>query len=397
MKLQNILNNTDLPKTSDLVIIGGGVIGCSIAMHLSKTGFGSITLLEKNAISSGATSKSGAMIREFYQTDFLIEMAKESKTFFEKSDINFIKNGRIYLFSKENTDSVNNNAKLNQNLGVNIEVIDKDQIKKLIPEVNTNDVSLGLFEPEAGYVDSVETTYKFAQTGIDNGVQIFTNTTAESIELTKNGIQSINTNKGKIKTKIIINASGAWANYINKSVNENLPIFALRVQQVILKANLAVKPMNYCLMDYSKGTYLRPDYGNTYIAGEELGFEENDIVSPDYYNQSSDHDVISEYKSRIVSRLPSFDNSIIKSGHAAIYDMTPDENPILGASPKIKGLFYAVGFSGHGFKLSPTIGKMISELITKGKPDPILKKFNVTRFTLKNLILPKFPIKNPNN
>ena len=377
MKLQNILNNTNLPKTSDIVIIGGGVIGCSIAMHLSKTGFGSITLLEKNAISSGATSKSGAMIREFYQTDFLIEMAKESKIFFEKSDINFIKNGRIYLFSKENTDSVNNNAKLNQNLGVNIEVIDKDQIKKLIPEVNINDVSLGLFEPEAGYVDSVETTYKFAQTGIDNGVQIFTNTTAESIELTKNGVQSINTNKGKIKTKIIINASGAWANYINKSVNENLPIFALRVQQVILKANLAVKPMNYCLMDYSKGTYLRPDYGNTYIAGEELGFEENDIVSPDYYNQSSDHDVISEYKSRIVSRLPSFDNSIIKSGHAAIYDMTPDENPILGASPKI--------------------GKMISELITKGKPDPILKKFNVTRFTLKNLILPKFPIKNPNN
>ena len=203
MKLQNILNNTDLPKTSDIVIIGGGVIGCSIAMHLSKTGFGSITLLEKNAISSGATSKSGAMIREFYQTDFLIEMAKESKTFFEKSDINFIKNGRIYLFSKENTDSVNNNAKLNQNLGVNIEVIDKDQIQTLIPEVNANDISLGLFEPEAGYVDSVETTYKFAQTGIDNGVQIFTNTTAESIELTKNGVQSINTNKGKIKTKLL--------------------------------------------------------------------------------------------------------------------------------------------------------------------------------------------------
>ena len=397
MKLQNILNNTNLPKTSDIVIIGGGVIGCSIAMHLSKTGFGSITLLEKNAISSGATSKSGAMIREFYQTDFLIEMEKESRKFFEKSDINFIKNGRIYLFSKENNESVNNNAKMNKSLGVNIEVIDKDQIEKLIPEVNTNDISLGLFEPEAGYVDSVETTYEFAQNGIDNGVQIFTNTRAESIELNKNGVQSINTNNGKIKTKIIINASGAWANYINKSVNENLPIFALRVQQVILKANLAVKPMNYCLMDYSKGTYLRPDYGNTYIAGEELGYEENDIVSPDYYNQSSDHDVISGYKSRIVSRLPSFDNSIIKSGHAAIYDMTPDANPILGASPKIKGLFYAVGFSGHGFKLSPSIGKMISELIINGKTDSILKKFNLTRFTLKNLILPKFPIKNPNN
>ena len=141
MKLQDILNKTNLPKVSDIVIIGGGVIGCSIAMHLAKMGSRSITLLEKNAISSGATSRSGAMIREFYQTDFLIEMAKESRKFFEKSDINFIKNGRIYLFSKENNESVNNNAKLNKNLGVNIEVIDKDQIEKLIPEVNTNDIS----------------------------------------------------------------------------------------------------------------------------------------------------------------------------------------------------------------------------------------------------------------
>lgn len=397
MKLQDILNKINLPKASDIVIIGGGVIGCSIAMQLSKMSFGSITLLEMNAISSGATSKSGAMIREFYQIDFLIEMAKESKKFFEQSDINFIKNGRIYLFSKENTDSAYNNAILNKKLGVNIDVIDIKQIKNLIPEVNIDDISIGLFEPEAGYVDSVETTYKFAQNAINNGVQIFTNTKAESIEINKNGIQAIKTNKGKIKTKMIINASGAWANYINKSVDENLPIFALRVQQVILKANPAVVPMHYCLMDYSKGTYLRPDYGQTYIAGEELGFEQNDIVSPDYYNQSSDHDVITEYKSRIVSRLPSFDNSIIKSGHAAIYDMTPDANPILGASSKIKGLFYAVGFSGHGFKLSPIVGNMIAELITKEKTDPILKKFNLSRFALKNLILPKFPIKNPNN
>ena len=92
----------------------------------------SIILLEMNAISSGATSKSGAMIREFYQIDFLIEMAKESKKFFEQSDINFIKNGRIYLFSKENNDSVYNNATLNKNLGVNIDVIDIKQIKNLI-------------------------------------------------------------------------------------------------------------------------------------------------------------------------------------------------------------------------------------------------------------------------
>ena len=124
MKLQDILNKINLPKASDIVIIGGGVIGCSIAMQLSKMSFGSITLLEMNAISSGATSKSGAMIREFYQIDFLIEMAKESKKFFEQSDINFIKNGRIYLFSKENTDSAYNNAILNKKLGVNIDVIE---------------------------------------------------------------------------------------------------------------------------------------------------------------------------------------------------------------------------------------------------------------------------------
>jgi sarcosine oxidase subunit beta len=394
MKLQDTLNQNNLPTKSDVVIIGGGIIGCSIAMFLSTKGVNSITLIEMNSLSSGATHKSGAMIREFYQTDFLIEMAKESKKLFEKTEIKINKNGRLYLFSKENKEIVEQNVKLNQDHGVNLEILSTEQIEKLIPNINLSNVEIGFLEPNAGYVDSVDSTYYFANEALNNGVGIFTHTKVESIEVKNDKIKSVTTDKGKIETSIVVNAAGAWANYINKSTNENLPIFALRVQQALVKSNSYFDPFKYCLMDYVNGTYMRPDDGNSYIIGEELGFEQSDIVSPDFYNQSADENIILNHKLKIENRLPRFKDSILKGGHAALYDMTPDANPILGKSTKIKGLFYAVGFSGHGFKLSPIIGKLLSELIVENIKDPLLDKFNLTRFTIKNLIKPKFPFKN---
>ena len=394
MKLQDTLNQNNLPTKSDVVIIGGGIIGCSIAMFLSTKGVNSITLIEMNSLSSGATHKSGAMIREFYQTDFLIEMAKESKKLFEKTEIKINKNGRLYLFSKENKEIVEQNVKLNQDHGVNLEILSTEQIEKLIPNINLSNVEIGFLEPNAGYVDSVDSTYYFANQALNNGVEIFTHTKVESIEVKNDKIKSVTTDKGKIKTSIVVNAAGAWANYINKSTNENLPIFALRVQQALVKSNSYFDPFKYCLMDYVNGTYMRPDDGNSYIIGEELGFEQSDIVSPGFYNQSADENIILNHKLKIENRLPKFKDSILKGGHAALYDMTPDANPILGKSTKIKGLFYAVGFSGHGFKLSPIIGKLLSELIAENTKDPLLDKFNLTRFTIKNLIKPKFPFKN---
>ena len=394
MKLQDTLNQNNLPTKSDVVIIGGGIIGCSIAMFLSTKGVNSITLIEMNSLSSGATHKSGAMIREFYQTDFLIEMAKESKKLFEKTEIKINKNGRLYLFSKENKEIVEQNVRLNQDHGVNLEILSTDQIEKLIPNINLSNVEIGFLEPNAGYVDSVDSTYYFANQALNNGVKIFTHTKVESIEVKNDKIKSVTTDKGKIETSIVVNAAGAWANYINKSTNENLPIFALRVQQALVKSNSYFDPFKYCLMDYVNGTYMRPDDGNSYIIGEELGFEQSDIVSPGFYNQSADENIILNHKLKIENRLPRFKDSILKGGHAALYDMTPDANPILGKSTKIKGLFYAVGFSGHGFKLSPIIGKLLSELIAENIKDPLLDKFNLTRFTIKNLIKPKFPFKN---
>ena len=334
------------------------------------------------------------MIREFYQNDFLIEMAKESKKLFEKSTIKINKSGRLYLFSEENKSLVEKNVELNQKLGVNIDILSKEKIEKFIPDINLNNIEIGFFEPNAGYVDSVESTYYFAKQAQNNGVNICTQTKLESIELNKNKIKSVTTNKGTIQTNKIINATGAWANYINKSVDENLPIFALRVQQAFLKMNSYFDPIKYCLMDYVNGTYMRPDLGNNYIVGEELGFEQSDIVSPDYYNKSCDNDVIANYKSKIENRIHRFKQSILKGGHAALYDMTPDSNPIIGKSHKIENLYYAVGLSGHGFKLAPIIGKLLSDLIVDNKTDSLLEKFQASRFTINKLITPQYPFKN---
>ena len=207
-------------KNYDFLIIGGGVNGTSIAMHLSEMGIGSVALLEKKGLATGATGRSGAMIREHYLTPELVRMSSKARSFFEQwpaeygYEINFHKTGRILLFGENDANSARKNADMNRREGVSIETLDTKAVSKMIPDAVLEDIELALFEPEAGYADPVATTYAFASEAIKNGADIYTDCEVTGIMTQGDRVTGVSSNKGIFETAVVINVTGTWANIL---------------------------------------------------------------------------------------------------------------------------------------------------------------------------------------
>ena len=385
----------------DFLIIGGGVNGTSIAMHLAKMGIGSVAVLEKKGLATGATGRSGAMIREHYLTPELVRMSSQARKFFEEwpeehgYDINFRKTGRILLFGENDAGSARNNAKMNRAEGVPIETLDAKNVAEMIPDAVLDDIETALFEPEAGYADPVATTYSFASEAIKYGAEIYTDCEVTSIRTRGNRVVGVSTNNGTFDADVVINVTGPWANILLNPLGEELPIEPIRVQMVHMRRPPSLKNLETIVIDHTCGAYYRSDGSPNTLIGGEAPEDMMEITDPNNFGLNADHIFIQRYWSRINRRFPEFRNAICRGGYGSLYDMTPDGNPIVDKSSTIKNLYNVAGFSGHGFKLSPVIGHIVSSFVSGNGPDnEYLNMFKKDRFTTGNQIVPDFPYGN---
>ena len=385
--------------TADVVIIGGGVNGASIAYHLSRMDVGEIILVEKKHLASGATGRSGAMIREHYQHPALVSIAREASQIFHNfsdaigGNSRFRQTGRLILFGEEDISSAESNVNMNQSLGVNITTVSPDEIKELLPDVNLEGIAIGIWEEGAGYADPVATTYSFVdQATKNNRVKILTNTEVIGLGVSSGKLNKVITNTGVIHTRTAVNVTGAWGNMVGGAIAEVLPIRPTRVQMINLRRPPLYESLNTIVIDHTTNLYFRADHGYCTLIGGEDPSDLMETVNPNNFGLNADHDKIVEFWDRACRRFPGFDSAICRGGYGAIYDMTPDANPILDKSPSVEGLYIALGFSGHGFKLSPVIGRMMSELIVEGSVrDHDINRFRLNRFNEDDLILPQHP------
>ena len=388
-------------KNYDFLIIGGGVNGTSIAMHLSEMGIGSVALLEKKGLATGATGRSGAMIREHYLTPELVRMSSKARSFFEQwpadygYEINFHKTGRILLFGENDANSARKNADMNRMEGVSIETLDTKAVSKMIPDAVLEDIELALFEPEAGYADPVATTYAFASEAIKNGADIYTDCEVTGIMTRGDRVTGVSSNKGIFETAVVINVTGPWANILLAPLGEKLPIEPTRVQMVHLRRPPSLVKFEHIVIDHTCGAYYRNDGSPNTLIGGEAPEDMMEIADPNNFGLNADHMFIERYWSRITRRVPEFRNAICRGGYGSLYDMTPDGNPIIDRSPNTRNLYNVAGFSGHGFKLSPVIGSLVSKLVNSDDiSDDYLTMFREDRFITGNEIIPEFPYGN---
>ena len=375
------------PRSADIVVIGGGVNGTSTAMHLARMGAGRVVLVEKGHLAGGASGRSGAMVREHYLHPTLVKMAMEASDIFHNfadavgGDARFIETGRVLVFPEEHATAVQANHAMNRELGVNIQLLSPAQVAELVPAMSTEDVAVGLYEPESGYADPVATTYAYANRARELGAEILTETPVTELKVEGGRIAGVETAAGLIEADAVIGAIGPWCNQLAAPIGEVLPVTPVRVQMVLLKRPPSLETLTTNVIDYTTGAYFRVDPGHHTLIGGEAWDDLSEIANPDAFGLNADHDTITRFWDRAKHRFPAFAAATCRGGYGSLYDMTPDGNPILDRSAVVDGLYWAAGFSGHGFKLSPVVGRMVAELVMHGESsDHPVREFRASRF-----------------
>ena len=364
-------------ETTDIIIIGGGVMGTSIAYHLAKQGNVQVTLLERKALCNGTTGHSGAIVRQHYSSDFTIRMARDCLAVFQHfderigGDCGFVTTGMIVMVNEQGAEALRANVKMQQEQGVDTHLVQPEEIEDVAQGYSGTGVALACYEPGTGVADPMATTYCYANRARDFGTTIREGVTVTHILTANEHVVGVRTDTGDIQASRVVLAANVWSVALAQSIGISLPIMATRHPMVALR-----RPNDFggrsglhaVGLDLTRDIYLRPDSGGMTL----IGSTENVFTSsnPDHYAQGLTEQEIANFRTMARGSIPALARAVPRGGWAGIYDDTPDFHPILDALPGYEGLYGAFGFSGHGFKLSPAVGQWMSQLILTGtKPD----------------------------
>jgi sarcosine oxidase subunit beta len=393
----HIFGSRSMSKTSDIVIIGGGVMGASIAYHLARQGGASVTLLERQAMANGTTGRSGAIVRQHYSNDFTIRMARDSLRVFQHfdelvgGDCGFVATGMLVIAGKNEVEALRANVALQQAQNVRTRMITAREIAEVAPGYSSEGIAAGCYEEEAGVADPMATTHCFATRARELGVSVREGVPATRILTEGERVIGVDTSEGMIAAGTVIVAANAWSRTLVEPLGIALPVIATRHPMVALRrpadAGRRLDVHAVCL-DMQRTIYLRPDIGGiTLVGSTENVFTPSD---PDAYAQGLTEEEIAFFRVNAGVCFPALKRAVPRGGWAGIYDDTPDFHPILDRLPGYDGLYCAAGFSGHGFKLSPVVGQWMADLVLQGQKPADMAPFVFDRFSQGKEIKPNY-------
>ncbi len=349
-------------KTKDAVIIGGGVIGCAIAYELAKRGMTNITVVEKSYLSSGATGRCGAGVRQQWGLESNILLAKKSCDAFERmneeldydGDIEFHQGGYLLLaYGDEQWAQFLKNVELQHKHGVMTEVKTPEEAKEIVPFLNIEGLTGATFHQKDGHANPFKVTDAYYKAAKRLGVEFLTYTEALDIVVKDGDIEKVITTKGDIYTDKVVNAAGGWSKDIAKMVGIDIPVYSERHQ--ILVTEPVKKILDPMVMSFHHGIYCQQTPHGSFIMG--LG-DPNELKG---YNIDSTWQFMQEIAETITNLLPPLKELRVVRQWSGLYNITPDAAPILGNTPHLEGFYQAVGFSGHGFMIAPMTAQLIAE------------------------------------
>jgi sarcosine oxidase subunit beta len=376
--------HASLLKTADIVILGAGVMGASIAFHLARRKAGNIIVLDKDHVGRGGSGRSSALVRMHYSYPPEVQLAVTSLHIFQHwreivgEPGDFRKTGFARIVHPNETARLKQNVEMQRQLGVKVELIDRQQLKELEPDWNVEEVELAAYEPDSGYGDGAGVANDFLSRARDFGVVYSPRCEATALRLDGGRIRGVATNQGDISAPIVIAATGPWTRPLLQQAGCDLPIEPEFHQVAILKNAPGMKGGGCACIDSVTATYFRSDAHDKFLVGDFYGKRP---VDPDNFPQRASDESLEEIIERAAKRVPKLENAEVMRGVTGVYDMTPDSRPILGQIPEVSGLYVCAGFSGMGFKISPAIGLVMSELLLDGAGKTVdIAPFRPSRF-----------------
>jgi sarcosine oxidase subunit beta len=369
-----------MEKTADVVIIGGGIIGLSVAYSLTLKNAGKIVLFEKGQLGEGSTSRCVGGIRTQFSTEMNIRFSLESlKTFegFEEEfgvDPEFRRIGYLFLGTTEwEMEVFKENIKLQKKFDIPVEFLSSEEIGSRWPYLRVDDVLGGTFCARDGYAGPNEILSGFVSGAKRAGVRIHEGTEVIGISTAKGKIQSVKTKNEEIFTPVVVNAGGAYAASIGGMINVQIPVKPLR-RQIFITAPFRLTDLPIPLtIDFHRGWYFRQEGDGLLLSGP--------LDAEASFNLNTEYEAMVEASENAMYRVPVLEKARVARGWAGLYEISPDHHAILGRVPGMEGFILANGFSGHGFQHSPAVGKVISELIVDGKATTIdISSLSIERF-----------------
>lgn len=359
--------------SADVVIIGGGIVGSSVAYHLTQAGCKNVLVLERESQQGkGSTGKSMGGVRAQFSTPVNIRMSLYSIPFFREFERALDHpsgyRGQGYLFvatQESHLRYLRANFELQTSLGLKtVELLKPADVTRMVPQLRADDILGGSFCSTDGFVDPHSVMTGFMLRAIDGGARLMRNAEVTEIERDATGVCGVRTAADRVATRVVINAAGAWAGLVAKLAGLELPVEPLRRMLVPTEPFDKIAHSAPMTVDMATGFHFRPE-------GLGLLMAWNDPHETPGFKTDFDPAFVEKILTRGVDRVPCLEEAEVnpKRAWAGLYEMTPDHHPVLGAAPGIPGLYLANGFSGHGVMHSPATGKIVSDLVLKGTSD----------------------------
>jgi sarcosine oxidase subunit beta len=380
-------------QSCDILIVGGGVMGVSIAYALASRRAGRVVVLEKSYLGAGSSGKSGAIIRQHYSNRLTAAMAQKSLRVFEHFEdavagpAVFTHTGMVLVVNQRDRAGLEANLAMQRELGIDTRLISAEELLDIDPNARLAEDELAAFESEAGYVEAVQVVASYAEAAARHGADIRQGVEVKALVTEKSRLIGVDTNEGRYHCKIAVLATGPWAARLGKEAGVRLPVQACRTQVALFRLPTDALRRGVVYGDFVQGLYFKPTHGDMIHAGSIGGEEIDNPVDPDHYNEAADGDWLPQVRQRLSRRYPALHRGYGRGGFAALYAITPDWHPILDRLPGVEGVFCAIGFSGHGFKMSPIVGQLMAELIIDGKASTLnTSPLRLSRFDESDLV-----------
>jgi glycine cleavage system aminomethyltransferase T/glycine/D-amino acid oxidase-like deaminating enzyme len=382
-----------LPKSAKVVVIGGGVAGCSVAYHLAKYGWKDTILLERDQLTSGTTWHAAGLVGQLGASSTITRLRKYSLNLYKELEkktglsTGLKQNGAITVAtSPERLQELLRQATAAQLFDVNVETVTKERIKELYPVINDEDILGGVYMPEDGQADPVGVTNVLAKAAKMEGAQIFEKTPVEKILVKDKKIVGVQTKFGKIDCEYVVIATGMWSRQIGEDIGVSIPLYPNEHFYIITEP-LEKLPKNLpVLRDYNSCLYLKEDAGKMLVGifepNAKPAFKDKGVVPEDFSfgEFPDDFDHFEPYLEKSFQRLPMLETAGIRKFFSGPESFTPDTQYLLGETPEVNNLFACCGFNSIGIASSGGAGRVTAEWMINGYMNEDLFSLDIKRF-----------------
>ena len=359
-----------IPAEADVVVIGAGVSGASIGYQLARNSSRRVAVVDARPPVGGISGRTFGQIRQHYSNELMVRMALRGFHCIGNwaaevgyGDPGYVRLGYMLIVTEDQIDGLRRNVELGRSLGVDTRFVGPDEIAAVEPLVNAKDLAGGAYEPDGGYIDVTKMVLSWLGAATTAGADVLAPLAVEEIMVADGTVTGVATARGDIAAPVVVVATGAWARDLLDPLGVHVPVERRRLDMAMLEQEPGSRALHTFITDGNSNLVIRPDMGRRVLA---VAYpprmpEVDDPLGDAPADDHADHSV--RIRRAVAERLPAMAIAKTVSTTSGAYDITPDYHPILGWASEIadvNGLYLAVGFSGHGLKLSPAVGEIVA-------------------------------------